>query len=481
MIDKKYTLGIILIAIYIVFLFTIPSLLFEKSVTPIIAGITVIMVAIYVLLGLDIIHRTVIAMFGAILSVILAIGLGSMHAEDSLHFVIDSVDFNTIGLLLGMMIMVAVLGETGVFHQIGIKLGKISKGNVWILMLLLCAFTSVASMFVDNVTTILLMIPVTLSITRTLGIHPIPFIMAQVLVSNIGGASTLIGDPPNILIGSAAGIDFNSFLIYMGPTVAIVFGFSLLLIKLFFKNELKGEQRLEQQEDVEELMHRDENAIVSHHKGLLIKSLIVIAGVIVLFSLQTVTHLEVSIIAIGGAAVLLIISRVPLERILHEVDWATLLFFVGLFVVVGAAEHAGLITILAKLAINTTGGNPWLTFIMIIWLAGIASAFVDNIPFTTTMIPLIHTLNVDPTIAASFGGNSGFQFSPLWWALALGADLGGNGTLIGSSAGVVAAGLGEKFGHHISFTRWIRIGFPFMLITLTIGTVVLYSFLLLLH
>ena len=481
MIDKKYTLGIILIAIYIVFLFTIPSLLFEKSVTPIIAGITVIMVAIYVLLGLDIIHRTVIAMFGAILSVILAIGLGSMHAEDSLHFVIDSVDFNTIGLLLGMMIMVAVLGETGVFHQIGIKLGKISKGNVWILMLLLCAFTSVASMFVDNVTTILLMIPVTLSITRTLGIHPIPFIMAQVLVSNIGGASTLIGDPPNILIGSAAGIDFNSFLIYMGPTVVIVFGFSLLLIKLFFKNELKGEQRLEQQEDVEELMHRDENAIVSHHKGLLIKSLIVIAGVIVLFSLQTVTHLEVSIIAIGGAAVLLIISRVPLERILHEVDWATLLFFVGLFVVVGAAEHAGLITILAKLAINTTGGNPWLTFIMIIWLAGIASAFVDNIPFTTTMIPLIHTLNVDPTIAASFGGNSGFQFSPLWWALALGADLGGNGTLIGSSAGVVAAGLGEKFGHHISFTRWIRIGFPFMLITLTIGTVVLYSFLLLLH
>ena len=478
---KKYSIGIILIAIYIVILITIPPLVFEKSVTPILAGITVIMVAIYVLLGLDIIHRTVIAMFGAVLSIILAIVLGSMVAEDSLHFVIESVDFNTIGLLLGMMILVAILGETGVFHQVGIKLGKISKGNVWILMLLLCTFTSIASMFVDNVTTILLMIPVTLSITRTLGIHPIPFIMAQVLVSNIGGAATLIGDPPNILIGSAAGIDFNSFIVYMGPTIAVVFGFSLLLIKLFFKNELKSEQKLEQKEDVQELMHRDENVIVIHHKGLLIKSLIVLVGVIILFSLQTITHLEVSIVAIGGAAVLLIISRVSLERILHEVDWATLLFFVGLFVIVGVAEHAGLITILAKLAIGITGGDPWITFVMVIWLAGIASAFVDNIPFTTTMIPLIHTLNVDPTIASSFGPESGFQFSPLWWALALGADLGGNGTLIGSSAGVVAAGLSQKFGHHISFVRWIKIGFPFMLITLVVGTVVLYGFLLLIQ
>jgi Na+/H+ antiporter NhaD/arsenite permease-like protein len=336
-------------------------------------------------------------------------------------------------------------------------------------------------MFVDNVTTILLMVPVTISITRTLGINPIPFIMAQVLVSNIGGAATLVGDPPNILIGSAAGIDFNSFLVYMGPTVAIVFGFSLLLIRIFFNKELKGIQKLEQQEDIQELMHRDENAILIHHKGLLIKSLIVLVGVVILFSLQTITHLEVSIIAIGGAAVLLIISRVSLEKILHEVDWATLLFFVGLFVIVGVAEHAGLITILANLALDVTGGDPWLTFGMVIWLAGVASAFVDNIPFTTTMIPLIHTLNVDPNIAASFGPESGFEFSPLWWALALGADLGGNGTLIGSSAGVVAAGLSEKFGNHISFTRWIRIGFPFMLITLAIGNVVLYGFLLLMH
>jgi Na+/H+ antiporter NhaD/arsenite permease-like protein len=474
---KKYAIGLVLIAIYAILLFTVPPLVFDKDVTPILASITLIMVAVYVLLGLEIVHRTVLATFAAVLSIILAVTLGSIPAEKSLDFIIESIDFNTIGLLLGMMIIVAILGETGIFHQVGIKLGKVSKGNVWTLMLLLCTFTAVASMFVDNVTTILLMVPVTLSITRTLRIHPIPFIIAQVIVSNIGGAATLIGDPPNILIGSAAGIDFNSFLIYMGPTMAIIFVISLLLLKLFFKKELKGEQRLEKESDVQALMHRDEDAIVTHHKGLLIKSIIVLVGVIILFSLQGITHLEVSVIAIGGAAALLAITRVPLEKILHEVDWPTLLFFIGLFVIVGMAEHAGLITILAKLAISITGGNPWLTFVMITWLSGIASAFVDNIPFTTTMIPLVHALATTPSIAFTFGTE--FQINPLWWALALGADLGGNGTLIGSSAGVVAAGLSMKLGHHISFMRWFKIGFPFMLITLTIGTFVLPMILLL--
>ncbi|MEJ7641303.1 MAG: ArsB/NhaD family transporter [Candidatus Nitrosocosmicus sp.] len=477
--QKKFSIGFILIAIYAIVLFTVPSLVFDKNVTPFLASITLVMVAVYILLGLEIVHRTVLATFAAMLSIILAITLGSIPAEESLDFIIESIDFNTIGLLLGMMIIVAILGETGIFHQIGIKMGKASKGNVWTLMLLLCTFSAVASMFVDNVTTILLMVPVTLSITRTLKIHPIPFIIAQVLVSNIGGAATLIGDPPNILIGSAAGIDFNSFLIYMGPTMAIIFAISLALLNVLFRKELKGEQSLEKESDVQVLMHRDEDVIVSHSKGLLVKSLIVLVGVIILFSLQGITHVEVSIVAIGGAAVLLAITRISFEKILHEVDWSTLLFFIGLFVIVGVAEHAGLITILAKLAIGITGGNPWLTFIMIIWLSGIASAFVDNIPFTTTMIPLVHSLIATPSIASTFGIE--FQINPLWWALALGADLGGNGTLIGSSAGVVAAGLSMKLGHPISFMRWFRVGFPFMLITLAIGTVVLYGLLLFIY
>jgi Na+/H+ antiporter NhaD/arsenite permease-like protein len=244
-------------------------------------------------------------------------------------------------------------------------MGKASKGNVWTLMLLLCTFTAVASMFVDNVTTILLMVPVILSITRTLRIYPIPFIIAQVLVSNIGGAATLNGDPPNILIGSSAGIDFKSFLFYLGPTMAIIFVISLLLLKLFFKKELKGEQRLEKVSDVQVLMHRDEDAIVMYSKGLLLKSIIVLVDAIILFLLQDITHLEVSVIAIGGTAVLLAITRISLEKIMHEIDWSALLFFIGLFVIVAIAEHAGLITILAKLAIGITGGNPWLTFVMI--------------------------------------------------------------------------------------------------------------------
>jgi len=474
---RKHTIGLLSIAIYAILIFTIPPL-FEKNISPILAISTLIMISVYILLALEIIHRSVLVILFAIIIIISAVVFGSISAKDSLDFIIDSIDFNTIGLLLGMMIIVAVLGETGIFHWVGIRLGKASKGNLWKLMLLLCSFTAVAAMFIDNVTTILLMIPVTLSITRTLKVNPIPFIISQVLVSNIAGAATLIGDPPNILIGSAAGIDFNTFLIYMGPTMAIIFVVSLFLLKLFFRKELIQQEHLEKESDIHELMERDENKIIKVNKNMLIKAIIVLVGVIVLFSLQRITNLEVSIIALGGAAVLLVISKINFEKILHEIDWSTLLFFAGLFVIVGVAEHAGLINILAKVTIDITAGNPWLTFIMIIWLSGIASAFVDNIPFTTTMIPLIDSLISTPSIASSSFGND-FQTNPLWWALALGADLGGNGTLIGSSAGVVAAGLSMKFGHSISFIRWFKIGFPFMLITLTIGTFVLPMILLL--
>jgi len=265
----------------------------------------------------------------------------------------------------------------------------------------------------------------------------------------------------------------------MGLPIIIIFVFSLLLLKLFFRKELKADQIIEKPSSVEELMERDEEAIIIENKDTLKKALIVLTGVIVLFSLQGLTHIEVSIIAIGGAAVLLVITRAPLDKILHEVDWPTLFFFAGLFVIVGVAESAGLINMLANIAIEITGGDPWLTFVMIIWLSGIGSAFVDNIPLTATMIPVIQSINSDPTIAAAFGAGSPFQFSPLWWALALGADLGGNGTLIGSSAGVVAVGLSEKFGHRITFNKWFRIGFPFMLITLVVGTVILPAYLLL--
>jgi Na+/H+ antiporter NhaD/arsenite permease-like protein len=476
--DRKHVIGILIILGYAILIFMIP-LIIDKQIAPILAIVTLVMVAVYVLLALDIIHRSVLAILGGIIAVVSAIIFGVVNAEDSLSFIIESIDFNTIGLLLGMMIIVAILGETGVFYWVGIKAGKISKGNLWKLMLLLCSFTAVASMFIDNVTTILLMVPVTLSITRTLKVPAIPFILAQVLISNVGGAATLIGDPPNILIGSAAHIDFNSFLVHMGPPIAIVFVVCLFLLRFFFRKELKEDQQLEKQSSVLELMKRDEEAIIIENKDILKKGLLVLVAVIVLFSLQGLTHIEVSLVAIGGAAVLLVITRIPVDKILREVDWPTLFFFVGLFVIVGIAEDAGLINILADIAIGITGGDSWLTFIVTIWLAGVGSAFVDNIPLTATLIPVIQSIDSDPALAPAFGVESSFQFNPLWWALALGADLGGNGTLIGSSAGVVAVGLSEKFGHRITFNRWFRIGFPFMLITLAIGTIILPAYLLL--
>jgi Na+/H+ antiporter NhaD/arsenite permease-like protein len=492
--QKKVLIGLVLIVVFAVLIFSIPQLIGKKNIAPVLSISALVLISIYIILSLEIIHRGSLALLGATIIVSAAVGFGALQPEESLDFIIEeAIDFNTIGLLLGMMVIVAILGETGVFYWVGIKATNLSKGNLWKLMVLLSTFTAVASMFIDNVTTILLMVPVTLSIVRILKVPPIPFILSQALVSNIGGSATLIGDPPNILIGSAASIDFNSFLIYMGPTVAIVFVASLLLLKFFFRKDLQikeEEEQHKQQRPLEngnndnnsltnELIQYKEGSLIKD-KNLLKKCMIVLIGVIALFSLQNLHHLEVSVIALGGAAVLLVITRAHFEKILHEVDWSTLIFFTGLFIIVGIAQHVGLIGILSSVVINLTGGNFWNTYIMVIWLSGIASAFVDNIPFTATMIPLVEALNADPKIAQIVDE---FEISPLWWALALGADFGGNGTLIGSSAGVVAAGLSERFGYRITFIRWLKIGFPFMLITLGIGTVILplFTFIIIPH
>lgn len=475
--QKKTLIGLVIIIVFGVLIFSIPQLTGKKNVAPILSISALVLISIYIVLSLEIIHRGSLALLGATVIVSAAIGFGALQPEESLDFIIEeAIDFNTIGLLLGMMVIVAILGETGVFYWVGIKAGKLSKGSLWKLMLLLSTFTAIASMFIDNVTTILLMVPVTLSIVRILKVPPIPFILSQALVSNVGGAATLIGDPPNIMIGSAANIDFNSFLINMGPTIAIIFVASLLLLRFFFRKDIGVQKQVADRNSnnnlVNELLQIDQTSLIKD-KDTLKKSMIVLIGVIALFSLQNVHHLEVSVIALGGAAVLLVITRAHFEKILHEVDWSTLIFFTGLFIIIGIAQHIGLINILSTAAVYFTGGNFWNTYIMIIWFSGISSAFVDNIPLTATMIPLVETLNADPNIALTVDK---FQISPLWWALALGADFGGNGTLIGSSAGVVAAGLSERFGYRISFIRWFKIGFPFMLITLAIGTIVLPLF-----
>lgn len=460
---KKIAIGLVLMAGFGVLIFALPPAL-GMDIHPMILTSAFILVCVYIVLSLEFYHRSTVALIGAISIIIAAIAFGTLQAEDSFEFVVGAVDYNTIGLLLGMMIIVAILAESGVFQWVGMKATKTSKGNLWKLMLILCTFTAIVSMFIDNVTTVLLMVPVTIAVFRVFKVSPIPFILAQALASNLGGTATLIGDPPNIMIGSAANIDFNAFIIHMGPTVAVSFVASLFLLKFMFRKELKV-----QVQNLEQIMKEDENVYLKN-RGLLKKSLGVLLGVIALFVVHGALHIEPSVIALGGAAVLLVITRSNPERVFHEIDWPTLIFFTGLFIIVGIADHAGMIDLLSSATISATGGEPWLTFLSIVWLSAIASAFVDNIPFTATMIPLIQTLNANPSIAAMFGS---FHTSPLWWALALGADFGGNGTLIGSSAGIIAAGISEKYGHRISFNRWFMIGFPFMIMSVAIGTVVL--------
>ena len=410
------------------------------------------------------VHRTTIALFGAVIVVAIAIAVGDFQTNNGFEQILGYIDFNTIGLLLGMMVIVAIMSNTGIFQFVGIKAIKASKGDLWKLMIILCILTATISMFIDNVTTVLLMVPVTISVFRSIKLSPIPFVIAMVLASNVGGAATLIGDPPNIMIGSAAGIDFNAFIIHMGPTVAISFCVSLLLLKFLFRNELKARIN-----DRDGIMKENEYAYLKDINTLK-KSIGVLIGVIVLFVFHGYLNLEPSIIALGGGAFLLIITRLPPEQVLHEVDWTTLLFFTGLFIIVGFAQQSGLITLISNLAISVTNGDPWFTFLIVVWLSAFASAFVDNIPFTATMIPVIHELNENSIIASTFDS---FHISPLWWALSLGANFGGNGTLIGSSAAIIAIGLAEKLHYGISFNRFIKIGFPFMVLTLLAGTAVL--------
>jgi Na+/H+ antiporter NhaD/arsenite permease-like protein len=462
--NKQAVIGLIVIAILSALALIIPLVGGWKiSLALVLASI--VLLSVYIALSFELVHRAVIALFGAAMIIIIVVTTGILTPADSFEFAINSIDFNTIGLLLGMMIIVAILAETGIFQYIGIKLSKISKGNLYLLLVLLGTFTGVSSMFIDNVTSVLLMVPVTISIFRILNVSPIPFILAQVLTSNVGGAATLIGDPPNILIGSAANIDFNSFIINMGPAVAISLAASLILLKLLFRKELKVKPQ-----HLDELMSRHEDVFIAEKKGLLKKSLAVLFAVIVLFVILGGLHVEPSLIALGGAGTLMLITRANPERVFHEVDWTTLIFFAGIFIIIGGAVEAGMIDILLKGTLGITGGEPWTTFFMIIWVSAIASAFVDNIPFAATMIPLISTLSQNESISAAFGG---FAINPLWWALALGAGLGGNGTVIGSSAGIIAVGLAEKQGYTITFNRFLKIGFPFMIFTTAIASVVL--------
>jgi len=452
---RSFGIGIAALVVLLAMLFTLPEYVGLELTITMMATLGVL-VGMYVILITEVVHRTALALFGALVMLIILFSTGALDPHDSVDFVIGSIDFNTIGLLLGMMVIVGILGDTGIFQYIGIKAAKISKGNVWKLMILLAVITAVGSAFLDNVTMVLLMVPVTISVCRILNINPISLILAQIFASNIGGATTLIGDPPNIMIGSAAGIDFITFAYHMTPEIILTMGVAIILFKFMFRKDLK-----QKPENVQKLQELDASKEIKD-KMLLKKSAIVLGAVILMFMFHGMVGLEVSIIALGGAAVLLVVTGKQPHIALRHVEWPTLLFFCGLFVIVTGVEVSGALELLAHNILEITGGELGATMFSITIVSAFASAFVDNIPFTATMIPIIESISVVPTFV---GNLSEFSYNPLWYALAFGADLGGNGTLIGASANLVAIAIAEKFGYRIFFREFLIKGMPIMIIT----------------
>lgn len=398
------------------------------------------------------INRTVVALLGAVLMIIFQI----LPQKEAFAVI----DFNTIGLLIGMMIIVIILKKTGIFQYIAIKAAKVSNGDPWKIFLLFSIITAVASALLDNVTTILLIAPVTLVITDTLKLNAFPFLFAEIFAANIGGTATLIGDPPNIMIGGETGLGFMDFLYNLTPVIIVVFIAIIFIMKFMFKKSF-----IVSEADKKKILKFDEHKAIQD-RVLLKKSLFVLGLTIIGFVLHQAMHLESATIALFGAVVLLLISKCEPDEVLLEIEWTTVFFFVGLFILVGALEEVGVIKVLAEKLIGLTKGNILITSMLIVWMSAIISAFVDNIPFVATMIPLIKNMQLI----------SAMNVTPLWWALALGACLGGNGTIVGASANVVAAGMMEKRGRKIGFIEYMKLGFPLMLVSVAISTIYLIVF-----
>ncbi|MCY9692266.1 ArsB/NhaD family transporter [Paenibacillus alginolyticus] len=399
------------------------------------------------------VHRTIVAMIGGVLMVV----LGVVNQESALHHI----DFNTLGLLIGMMIIVSITAETGLFKYIALLAAKKAKGDPVRILVSLVLITAVGSAFLDNVTTVLLMVPVTFSITRQLRVNPVPFLITQILASNIGGTATLIGDPPNIMIGSAVKeLTFMAFIINLAPIVAVIMAVTIPIFVFIFRKHIQTTPELKQS-----IMQIDEKEVITDRK-LLTKSLIILGLTIIGFFLHQLLHLESATVALAGAFLLLLLTgEHSMEEAFTKVEWTTIFFFVGLFVLVSGLVETGIISKLAAQAIELTGGNPVATSMLILWLSAFASAFLDNIPFVATMIPMILEM-----------GNMGVEnLEPLWWSLALGACLGGNGTLIGASANLIVAGMSAKEGHPIKFVTFMKYGFPIMLISIVLSSIYIYA------
>jgi Na+/H+ antiporter NhaD/arsenite permease-like protein len=422
---------------------------------------TILFVATYAVVVSEKVNRAIVAGLGAGLMVT----TGVLNQQQA----VAGVDFNTLGLLTGMMVLVAITRRCGVFQYVAIWSAKKVEARPWGILLMFSVVTAVFSAFLDNVTTVLLIAPITLLVTEELKVSPYPYLFAEIFSSNIGGSATLIGDPPNIMIGSAVGLTFNDFLLNLAPIVPVIMLVTLFVIYLIWGRGLKASDEARNRI----MQFREREAITDPR--LMKQSLSVLALVVVGFIFAHPLHLEPATIAMFGAGLLLLINNLgrdaeeqteDVHASFGEVEWVTIFFFVGLFIVVAGIEHAGLLNMLANWVVDFTGGDMTITALMILWVSAVASAVVDNIPFVATMIPMIESM------APTFGGPGNLE--PLWWSLALGACLGGNGSLVGASANLIVAGFAERAGHRIKFLPFMLIAFPLMLLSIVIATFYIY-------
>lgn len=420
-----------------------------------------LLILTYVLIAFELLHRTLAALLGAVAALFISHTLGRY---DDAYFLLSfdeavrAVDFNVVFLLLGMMIIVGILKETGLFEWLTYHTFRLSGGNVFVLAALLMGVTAVVSAFLDNVTTMMLMVPLTIDIALVLGMNPLALLMPEVLASNIGGTATLIGDPPNIMIGSYTGLTFNDFLMNLTPVIAIITVLHIVMMSVFYRGDYLAARPAE----FEKMLARLKGEYVIKDGRLLAHSLLVLGGVIFLFFMHGWLRMEPSVAALGGAAILLLASRESIVKHLErDVEWSTLVFFIMLFVLIGACERTGLIEAVADMAVGYSGGSLLAAVLIVLVLSAVTSAVIDNIPYTATMLPVVAYL----TTSIPHQG----EVHVLWWALALGACLGGNATLVGASANVVTAGLAEKEGHPIGFIYFMKVGIPVTVMSIVVG------------
>lgn len=418
-----------------------------------------LLILAYIFIALEKIPKVTIALLGGALTIVLGLVSQTKALGDGInpHYFINFIDFNVIFLLVSMMVIVSITTRSGVFNWIANELLKFTKGHPVKVLCALGLFTAVTSAFLDNVTTVILIMPITFAIAKKLDIDPIPFLLTEIFSSNIGGTATLIGDPPNIIIGSAGGLSFIDFIKELTPVILVIMCVVLTILAFIFRKKLHASQ-----DKMDEVAKIDNSHTITD-KALMIRSTLILALVILGFMLHDVTHIETCVVAMLGASILLIFEK-PNE-ILQDVEWNTIFFFIGLFIIIGGLEASGGIKLMAEWILKVTQGSQAATSMIILWASGVISGIIDNIPYTATMAPML--VEIEKTMGATYA-------YPLWWALSLGACLGGNMTIIGAAANVIVSENAAKSGHPISFMRFLKYGVGVVAISLLISTTYIY-------